>query len=231
MEIKFQSSVTELKFELSILFYFFVVFIIYQLPAIVEPTIIHNSSLPWKSVINLGVLPFCFLLVNLLFYLILKKHIILRGFLMVLFGIFMGIAKFIETPSIIDPVYFFILSATCAVILGLYKGKYFSERLIKIKHFNALTEKSIDYIRDDYKYFLGKAFQGWLALGASLGVSMSILFKDDYQNPHLKFMALKMLMGFIFISIAVGYWVIIPLLNGITETETTLHNLTNNKNK
>ena len=83
----------------------------------------------------------------------------------------------------------------------------------------------IDHLRDGYKYILGKAFQGWLGLGASLGVSMSILFRGGFEDPHLKFMALKMLVGFICISLAIGFWVGIPMLNGMVRIQESLHSL------
>ncbi len=134
----------------------------------------------------------------------------------------MAIVKFSQSPRIIDPVYFFLLSATCAIVIGLYKGSYFDEQFNKITNFNQATEKLVDYIRDSYKYLLSRLFQGWLALGASLGISMSILFRYGYDNSELKFLALKMLIGFICISVAVGYWVAIPLLNGICTIQEKL---------
>jgi hypothetical protein len=54
---------------------------------------------------------------------------------------------------------------------------------------------------------------------------MSILFRGGYDDPHLKFMALKMLVGFIAISVAVGIWVAIPILNGIVSLQEHLQSL------
>jgi len=227
MKIKFQPINMDFKFEISVLIYFFFVFIIYQLPSKIEPCIRHGNGLSFTAILNLAALPAYFTLGNLIFCFILKRKIILRTILAGS-GIILGIGKFIQAPGIIDPVYFFIISTTCAGVIGGYKGTYLDEQVEKLNHVNKLdkaTEKFIDYIRDGYKYILGKAFQGWLGLGASLGVSMSILFKSGYEDPHLKFMALKMLVGFILISFAVGYWVAIPMLNGIVSIQEILHSL------
>ena len=98
-------------------------------------------------------------LLNLLISIIFKKHVIFRAILAIILGIVLSIAKFIQAPGIIDPVYFFILSTTFACVLGVYKGACFTEMLKDINEFNEITEKLIKYVRDGYKYILGKAFQ------------------------------------------------------------------------
>jgi len=161
------------------------------------------------------------------FFLILRKKLVWRGILIIVSGIIISVVSFIffEATGIIDLVYFFIIAVACATVIAIYKGEYLNEQLKKITSFNIITEKSLDYTRDGYKYLLGRVFQVWLALGASLGVSMSILFRHGFDDPALKFMAAKMLFGFIGISLALGYWVAIPLLNGIVDVQETLNSL------
>jgi 4-amino-4-deoxy-L-arabinose transferase-like glycosyltransferase len=213
------------KFEISVLFYFIVILIVYQLPSKIEPSIRFGIPIQYRCFPEVGLLPAGFILVNLIFYFLLKSHLVERMGVMVISGIAIAIIRFVQAPGIIDPVYFFILCATCAIIIGLYKGLYLDEQLKKIKEYNEATIKLVEYIRDEYKYILGKLFQGWLGLGASLGVSMSILFKGDYNDPHLKFMALKMLLGFIGISIAIGIWGVVPMLNGIVSVHESLFSI------
>jgi hypothetical protein len=225
MKIKFQPRNISAKFELSVLAYFFCAFYIYQLLQRIEPCVVKKMPFQVGWLVDLAIYPAFYVLSNLVFFLIIRKHIVLRAIIAVFLGVILSIVRFIEAPGIIDPVHFFILSASCAGVLGLYRGDYFSETLIGIQEFNDITEKLIDYIRDGYKYLLGKAFQGWLALGASLGVSMSILFRGGYEDVHLKFMALKMLVGFIAISGAVGRWVAIPMLNGMVNIQEHLRSV------
>ena len=229
MRIKFQPKQFDFGFEISLLAYFLFVFVVYQLPPKIEPYIVQGNSFDYRCFYDLALYPLYYVLLNLLISIVLRRHIVFRAIIAVILGIMLSIAEFFQTPGIIDPVYFFVLSTSFACVLGVYKGACFSEMLEDINEFNAITEKLIDYIRDGYKYILGKAFQGWLGLGASLGVSMSILFKNGYEDPHLKFMALKMLIGFIFISIAVGLWVGIPMLNGIVGLQEHMNSLTNSE--
>jgi len=191
----------------------------------IEPHIVNKAPFQVGCLLDLAIYPGFFILPNLVFFLNIRKHIILRAFIAVFLGTLLSIIRFIEAPGIIDPVYFFVLSISYAGVIGAYRGDYFSEALIGIQEFDDITEKLLDYIRDGYKYLLGKAFQGWIGLGASLGVSMSILFRGGYEDPHLKFMALKMLIGFIAISGAVGLWVAIPILNGIVNLQEHLRSL------
>jgi len=225
MEIKFQPAKMNFKFEIFVLFYFFVVFIIYQLPEQVEPWIRFGLPFQYSCFLELIALPGSFVLINLIVYFTLRNHLILRIGIMVISGIGMAAIRFIKAPGIIDPVYFFVLGSTCAIIIGIYKGAYLDEQLKKISGNNEATLKLVEYIRDGYKYILGKVLQGWLGLGASLGVSMSILFKGGYNDPHLKFMALKMLMGFIGISIALGIWAVVPMLNGVVSVQESLFSI------
>ena len=225
MKIKFQPQNTSAKFELSALAYFFSAFYIYQLPLRIEPFIVNKSPFQVGCLLDLAIYPSFFILSNLVFFLIIRKHIILRAIIAVFLGALLAIVRFIEAPGIIDPVYFFILSTCCAGVIGAYRGDYLSEALTGIQEFDDITEKLLDYIRDGYKYLLGKAFQGWLGLGASLGVSMSILFRGGFEDTHLKFLALKMLIGFIAISGAIGLWVAIPILNGIVNLQEQLRSL------
>ncbi len=225
MKVKFQPTNIEFRFEVFVLLYFFLGFISYQLPMIFETFVKSSKPLPIGSILDLFFLPTFFVAANLLVLVVFKKHIILRAALVAVTGIIMGITKFSQVAGIIDPVYFFLLSAACAVIIGVYKGAYLDEQLSKINHLDEITEKLIDYLRDSYKYLLGRLFQGWLALGASLGVSMSILFKDGYDDPHLKVIALKMLIGFAFISLAGGYWIAVPLVNGVLTIQEKLQSL------
>ena len=225
MKIKFQPTSIEVKFEVCVLIYFFLGFIIYQLPMIFEACVKYGEPLSFKYIFALVILPAFFIAANLLFLLFFKKHVILRAALTALSGIAMAIAKFLQSHGIIDPVYFFLLSGTCGVILGVYKGAYLDEEVNKISSSNEVAMKLIDYLRDSYKYLLGRLFQGWLAIGASLGVSMSILFKDGYDKPHLEFMAMKMLIGFACISLASGYWIATPLVNGILTIQEKIQSL------
>ena len=225
MKIKFQPQNTSAKFEISALAYFFCAFYIYQLPLKIEPHIVNKGPFQVGCLLDLAVYPGFFILSNLVFFVIIGKHIILRAIIALFIGAVLSFIRFIEAPGIIDPVYFFVLSTSYAGVIGAYRGDYFSEALIGIKEFDDITEKLLDYIRDGYKYLLGKAFQGWLGLGASLGVSMSILFRGGYEDTHLKFVALKMLIGFIAVSGAVGLWVAIPILNGIVNLQEHLRSL------
>lgn len=225
MKIKFQPTNIEIRFEVCVLIYFFFGFIIYQIPTIFEACVKDGKTFSSEYIFALVILPTFFITANLLFLLFFKKHVILRAALAAVSGIVMAIAKFLQAGGIIDPVYFFLLSATCGIILGLYKGAYLEEESNKINNFNEVTRKLIDYLRDSYKYLLGRLFQGWLALGASLGVSMSILFKGGYDDQHLKFMALKMLTGFACISLAAGYWIAVPLVNGMLTIQEKMQSL------
>lgn len=225
MKIKFQPRNPSAKFELSLLAYFFCTFFIYQLPLRIEPSLVSRQPFQYLSLLDLTIYPGFYVLSNLVLFFIIRKHIVLRAIIAAFFGIVLSIVRFLEAPGIIDPVYFFVLSTSFAGVLGAYRGDYFADKLTDIREFNDITEKLIDYIRDGYKYLLSKAFQGWLGLGASLGVSMSILFRGGYEDSHLKFMALKMLIGFIAISGAIGVWVIIPILNGIVNLQDHLRSL------
>lgn len=225
MKIKFQPQNTSAKFELSALAYFFCAFYVYQLPLKIEPCVVNKATFQVGCLLYLAIYPGIYILSNLFFFLIIRKHIVLRAIIAVFIGIVLSIVRFVGAPGIIDPVYFFVLSTSYAGVLGAYRGDYFSEALIGIQEFDYITEKLLDYIRDGYKYLLGKAFQGWLGFGASLGVSMSILFRGGYEDPHLKFMAFKMLIGFIAISGAVGLWIAIPILNGIVNLQEHLRSL------
>jgi hypothetical protein len=142
---------------------------------------------------------------------------------MITSGIIISIIIFFRSPGIIDPVYFFVISTACAGTIGLYKGEYLFNQLNKVDMSQPFSDKALDYIRDAFKYILSKVFQGWLALGASLGVSMSILFREGFDNVHLKYVALKMLIGFVGISLAVGYWVAVPMVNGVLLTQEKLY--------
>lgn len=215
MEIKFQPRQTEIRFEFSLFIYFLIVFFIYNLPYAIAPCILTHESFLFSKLYEKSFLPIIFILLSMLLTIVFRKHILLRAIIMIFLGVLLAIGQFAITPGIIDPVYYFILSATCAGILGFYKGRYLFEEAEKISVFNHITDKILDSVRDAYKYILGKAFQAWLGLGASLGVSMSILFRNGYTDIGLKFMALKMLLGFICISIAIGYWIALPTLNGI----------------
>jgi hypothetical protein len=210
---------------LSLLAYFFFVFFFYQLPPKIDPYLANKQAFHFSCLFDLVIYPGLFFLSNFILFLAIRKHIILRSILAASFGVLLSIARFLEVPVIIDPVYFFVLSTSFAGILGVYRGDYFADTSRGIKVFNDVTEKLIDYARDGYKYLLGRAFQAWLALGASLGVSMSILFRQGYDDPHSKFTALKMLIGFIGISGAIALWVIIPVLNGIATIQDELRSL------
>ena len=228
MRIKFQPAKLDFKFECSVLCAYFFFFLIYKFPEKIEPYFMSGRIPSFEFVYDVFI-PLCFVVINILFYVVFTRYLFVRVGLVVLSGVAMAVASFIQTPGIIDPVYFFIMATSCAAVIAMYRGSFLDEELDNISEYNDITEKLIEYLRDGYKYFLARAFQAWLALGASLGVSMSILFKDGYADPHLKFIALKMLLGFICVSFAIGFWVAIPMMNGIVSVQELLFNLKNDR--
>jgi hypothetical protein len=225
MKLRLRPVKLDFKFEITVLCFFFIAFIAYQLPSKIEPYITHKNHLSIIQIFSILVIPTFFFFVNLLFYCVCKESFFFRLVTMIIVGFIIAFIKFLQAPGIVDPVYIFIMSASCAVIIGVHKGAYFDEQLNKIKDLNDASMKLIEYIRDGYKYFLGKAFQGWLGFGASLGISMSILFRKGFEDIELKFTAIKMLVGFVFITIAVGIWVVTPMLNGIVSVDESLNSL------
>ena len=118
-------------------------------------------------------------------------------------------------PGIIDPVNIFIMTGTCALILVIYQTRFLEERLDSISAPSESCNSALEQISDAYKLLLNRSVQAWLAVGAALSVSMSILFRQGWTEISLRFTAVKMLVGFMGISLAVVIWGIIPMLNGL----------------
>ena len=218
MTFRFKPASINKFFEVSVLSYFTVILLLYQAVFDIEEYVNRHDlsfvSFKWLSQTHL--FPLLFFLINWFLLIIFSKRLLARSIAMILIGIMISIVRFFWTsPNVLDPVYFFVTSTICAGTIFFYKGQYFENELKLVKVYNNKNEKLLDYISDGYKYFLTRLFQGWLAFGASLGVSMSILFRSGYDSRHLKYVALKMLVIFIGTSFGLGYWVALPLLNGL----------------
>lgn len=221
MKIAFQPKEANPKYEIAVIFYFTVVLVMYFIPFDIETYLLENKGPDWNNFLNVYLWPTLFFVVNLLLLFLIRSKIIVRTFLMVIIGLFLAYGRFIVTqsPNIVDPVYFLLISASCAITIAMYKGDLLNSTLDKMNKRRLENAKILDYLRDGYKYFLGKLFQGLLALGASLGVSMTILFKDGYKSPHLKYVAAKFIIGYIGICFGTLYWIGIPMLNGIVAVQ------------
>lgn len=215
MELIFKPNSINWKFEISVLSFFTAILIIFEIPNMIRPIFLDGADFPFVQLLNISLLPVSFLIINLIIFFILRRQLLLRGIIMVLSGIIIASIKFYEAPGIINPVYFFIITSVSAFTIFIYRGDYLFEQLDSINNYTKTSDQQIGFLRDDFKFLLTKTLQGLLALGASLGVSMTILFKDNFDDPRIKFMAVKMLIGFMGIGAGVGYWVIIPLLNGL----------------
>ncbi len=224
MELKFRPQKIEFKFEFIVLVYYALVFIVFESPQVLEFFIFKEKEI--DSILqNIFLLPIAFCVFNVMMFFFMKPKLLLRGIFMILSGVAISIIKFMESPGIIDSVYFFVLSASCAFTVFFYKGNYLIEQLAFVNSYDSISKSKLEYLRDDIKYVLGKSIQGWLAFGASIGVSMTILFKDGFDEPQLKFSALKMLIGFIGISFGYGFWIAVPLLNGIVLAHDKMNEL------
>jgi hypothetical protein len=208
------------KFELVVIGYFTGLLAFFQaVPSLLSKVFLNGLESEYFLLDVFG-WPLSFLIVNILFLILIKQQILLRGILMILSAISIFAVRFIFfAPGIIDPVYSFIISAACAGVIGIYRGDYLAGKLdlIAERNMDVCTEKMMEYIRDSYKFLMRSTLQAWLALAASLGVSMSILFRQGYEDINLKYLAMKMLAGFMGISFAIGYWVALPLSNGLLD--------------
>lgn len=217
MKLKFQPEKMNFKFEFSVLSYFALVLIIMPAPLVIESVV--NDKLTFGYIFEIIVWPMSYVLFNALIFSIMKTKLIRRGIIMVISGMAISFIKVYKSPGIIDPVYFFLASSFCTLTIGFYKAEYLYKQLNSISYLNPANMKLIEYLRDMFKYLLGKFVQGLLAFAASVGISMTILFRSGWDDPQLALTGIKMLLGFIGISIGVTYWTAIPLFNGIFESQ------------
>jgi len=211
MKIEFQPQAVSLRFELPVTAYFALAQFLFGLIGMMG-----NSGLPLRLMIFWTVWPAFLLVGSLIVYGLMPHHVILRCTIIVLSGIGAALIKYFSVSTgIIDPVYIFLMTAAYAMTIAIYGGQFLFEQLENVKDIDQFSEPLSDFldsIVSNFRYFLTRAFQGFLALGASLGVSMSILFQGGFDDSDLKFNALKMLLGFILVSLALGLWMPLPLI-------------------
>jgi hypothetical protein len=78
-----------------------------------------------------------------------------------------------------------------------------------------LTREVLSDIRSEFNHFMKLAVQGLLALGASLGVSMTILFREGkvaWDSPEHQNNAARMVVGFAVVAVGLFFWVGRPYL-------------------
>jgi len=103
-----------------------------------------------------------------------------------------------------------------ALFAGLEQGIARTRDLDDEKDRRAL----LDLIRQEMNGLLRMAFTAFLGLGASLGVSMTILFRDGetaWGNPTLLSLSFTMVLGFIAVCLGTMIWVIKPYVRLIGE--------------
>ena len=219
MHYRFLPKAIDRKFEFAVLRFYGILFTGFmamnQLP--LGPEKFTAQDL-WRLV-DVFAYSTAFVLINMFLFAPLKERLLLRAALIIVSAMVLAAIRYHHHPGIIDPVWFFIMSTACAFTIVLYRGDFLKEQVAEVTKYvyDPASEKMLDYIRDSYRFMLRSAFQAYLALGASLGVSMTILFRQGYEDVSLKYMAIKMLAGFVGISFAFGYWVGLPLGNGLLE--------------
>jgi hypothetical protein len=233
VRLLFLPSQTDFRFELQVLAYFAVVMLGYQAMGVLEPAVNDPSFSYWPPLALHLAWSSSFLAFNCLMYWAMPERLITRCLLIVLSGAGIGAYHFAKTPGIIDPVYFFLMSASCAFTLGFYRGRFLGEEMEDLGRYRygPASEKLLDYLRDVHKFIMRSVLQGWLALGASVGVSMSILFRDGWTEPHLKYMAVKMVAGFGGITLAVVLWIAVPFANQLLMCHRMLPRMENGPRK
>lgn len=78
-----------------------------------------------------------------------------------------------------------------------------------------LAQEVLKDIRKEFNGFMKTAAQAFFALGASLGVSMSILFKngaESWRIPQYQVSAARMVVGFLLVALGLLIWVARPYL-------------------
>jgi hypothetical protein len=123
--------------------------------------------------------------------------------------------SFLDAYGMIDSVFVFVITTTCAVTIAVYRGEYLCDQFERATREGTATPRALDLLLTAYSMLLKRGFQAWLAFGAALGVAMSILFRAGYQGMDRHLGGLEMLLGFIGISVGLGYWVFVPLANGL----------------
>ena len=224
MILKFQPKNLSLRFEFAVYLYFSVGQLLYGFIGILWIEGFHTELVAFWII-----WPTFSFSAAMLLYRLIQRSLVLRCVTIVVLGVGAALTKyFYISTGIIDPVYIFLMTTICALMIAVYRGQFLFEQLDKVKNVNNFTEALIallENINNNFRYFLSRAFQGFLALGASLGVSMSILFQGGFDNPELNFSAFKMLLGFVLIALALLFWIGIPMLNGIVQTQQKLLDL------
>ena len=219
MKYRFLPPAIDRQFEFAVISYYGILFTVFmamtQLPLDFEKATLNDL---WRLV-DVFAYSTGFVAINMLLFKPLKDHLLVRAALIIVSAMVLAAIRYVNHPGIIDPVWYFIMSTACAFTIVLYRGDFLKEQVTEVSRhvYDEASEKMLDYIRDSYRFMLRTAFQAYLALGASLGVSMSILFRQGYEDVSLKYLAIKMLAGFVGISFAFGYWIGLPLGNGLLE--------------
>lgn len=229
MKVIFLPQTIDTKFEIAVISYFGFILFLYQITGRLKYFAHNPDKIFSETIFSELSRAIIFVAFNLAVHVILKRKIVLRCALIVTSGIVISVHKFLISPGIIDPVYFFVISAACAGIIGLYKGAFLKEEIedIELYEYGPAIEKIIDYIRDSHKFIMRSCLQAWLALAASLGVSMTILFRGGWESTDLKYQALKMLAGFAGISFALVYWVALPFATQLFDCHQIIKKIKN----
>jgi hypothetical protein len=118
--------------------------------------------------------------------------------------------------GIINLVWFFIFSASTGGLLTMNDIiRHIEFKIDNILQKNLPKEEIKDYYQDLGMY-TKIVLQVFLALGASLGVSLSILFKDGntiWDNNDYLSSAFSMVISFVLISLGLVMWILKPYLN------------------
>lgn len=125
---------------------------------------------------------------------------------------------FFSGIGIIKFVWFFIFGgALCGYVLLIW---FFSElHLVFDGHATGEVRRQkeiAEFVREESSKFMRLTIQGWLALAASIGISMSILFGEgqkSWDNPAFLQNAVSMVIAFGLVTIGVGVWLVKPYLD------------------
>ncbi|MDD9876027.1 MAG: hypothetical protein OXR84_01155 [Magnetovibrio sp.] len=221
MDIRFQPAQVSVRFELPVYGYFAIGYAVFGGIGLIGAEAVHaRSMLFWIG------WPTVFFTYCLILFRVAARQVVYRCVGIVLAGVIAALVKwFLVSRGIIDPIYVFLVAAICAIVIGVYRGQFLNEQLEKldgVEVYDEATGKFLESVVGGYRYLLSRAFQGYLALAASLGVSMSILFNEGFGDPTLKFSGLKMFVGFVLMSFAGGIWLAVPLLNGMVKAQEKL---------
>jgi len=84
------------------------------------------------------------------------------------------------------------------------------------------SREVLNSLLDEYKYLVTKVVQIGLAVGATTGLSMTILFRQGWDDPDVKLNSVRIEVAFILFALALGIFVGVPSFRAVKKVYTAL---------